>query len=236
MSEELIINETPQITDETIVERYTNFFVERFVYSVAELEDLSQEQRTHLMLNILEALSYLICDTDYLNLGNIKTVGNIINESYEVPKGLRRIGVSAGTKATFNPIAPNQIPNALNMLFYQYYHTWDEIDPFLREAMFNIKYMRIHPLEDGNKRSAKLILTANLWKEGLAPVIITKEDTDEYYDFINTQDYDSFAEFLKQRSNVETNTMCGFYKSLKGMSLTESVKDEDVKKLVLKIK
>lgn len=233
MSEELIEG---TISDDIIRERYLNFFVERFVYSVTELENLEDEQRCHLMLNILEAFSYLICDVDYLNIGDIKVVGDIINESYEVPRGLRRIGVTAGSKATFTPIAPNQIPNQLNMLMYQYYRNWNELDPFLREAMFHIKYMRIHPLEDGNKRSSKLIMTSNLWKAGIPPVIITKEDTDEYYDFLNNQDYDNFAEFLRQRSNIETNTMCGFYKSLKGMGLTESVKGEDVKKLVLKTK
>ena len=89
---------------------------------------------------------------------------------------------------------------------------WEGIDPFLKEAMFHITYMRIHPFEDGNKRSAKLITTINLLKEGIPPVIITKEDTDEYYEFINNCDYNGFAEFLKQRSNLEDNTMIGFYK------------------------
>ena len=222
------------MSEKSIKDKYVQFFVERFVYSVAELEELENtEQRNILMLNILEAFSYLLFDSDILTIGDIIRTGDIINESYDVPKGLRRIGVTAGAKASFSPIEPYKIPNELNMLIYQYYYNWDELDPFLREAMFNIKYMRIHPLEDGNKRSAKLIMTSNLWKMGIPPVIITKEDTDEYYDFINNFDYDGFAEFLRQRSNVETNTMCGFYKSLKGLSLIDEVKGEEVKKLIL---
>ena len=198
------------MSENTIKSKYISFFIERFVYSVAEFEELeNSEQRNMLMLNILEAFSYLLSDTEYLNIGDVIRTGNIINESYEVPQGLRRIGVTAGNKATFIPINPSKIPNELNMLFYQYYNMWNELDPFLREAMFNIKYMRIHPLEDGNKRSGKL------------------------YNFLNNQDYDNFAEFLRQRSNLETNTLCGFYKTLKGLTLTEEVNSEEVKKLVL---
>lgn len=222
------------MSENIVKSKYISFFIERFVYSVTELEDLDNiDQRNMLMLNILEAFSYLLDGDEYLNIGDIIRTGNIINESYDVPEGLRRIGVTAGSKATFTPINPRQIPNELNMLLYQYYNMWNELDPFLREAMFNIKYMRIHPLEDGNKRSGKLIMASNMWKQCIPPAIITKEDTDEYYYFLNNQDYDAFAEFLKQRSNLETNTLCGFYKTLKGLTLTETVNSEEVKKLVL---
>ena len=222
------------MSENLIKNKYISFFIERFVYSVTELEELENaEQRNLLMLNILEAFSYLLGNMDYLNIGDVIRTGNIINESYDVPQGLRRIGVTAGNKATFTPIHPRKIPSELNMLFYQYYNMWNELDPFLREAMFNVKYMRIHPLEDGNKRSGKLILASNMWKACIPPAIITKEDTDDYYDFLNSQDYEGFAEFLRQRSNLETNTLCGFYKILRGLTLTEDINSEEIKKLVL---
>ena len=222
------------MSENLIKNKYISFFIERFVYSVTELEELENtEQRNLLMLNILEAFSYLLGNMDYLNIGDVIRTGNIINESYDVPQGLRRIGVTAGNKATFTPIHPSKIPSELNMLFYQYYNMWNELDPFLREAMFNVKYMRIHPLEDGNKRSGKLILASNMWKACIPPAIITKEDTDDYYAFLNSQDYEGFAEFLRQRSNLETNTLCGFYKILRGLTLTEDINSEEIKKLVL---
>lgn len=222
------------MSENLIKNKYISFFIERFVYSVTELEELENaEQRNLLMLNILEAFSYLLGNMDYLNIGDVIRTGNIINESYDVPQGLRRIGVTAGNKATFTPIHPSKIPSELNMLFYQYYNMWNELDPFLREAMFNVKYMRIHPLEDGNKRSGKLILASNMWKACIPPATITKEDTDDYYAFLNSQDYEGFAEFLRQRSNLETNTLCGFYKILRGLTLTEDINSEEIKKLVL---
>lgn len=222
------------MSENLIKNKYISFFIERFVYSVTELEELENtEQRNLLMLNILEAFSYLLGNTDYLNIGDVIRTGDIINESYDVPQGLRRIGVTAGNKAMFTPIHPSKIPSELNMLFYQYYNMWNELDPFLKEAMFNVKYMRIHPLEDGNKRSGKLILASNMWKACIPPAIITKEDTDDYYDFLNSQDYEGFAEFLRQRSNLETNTLCGFYKILRGLTLTEDINSEEIKKLVL---
>ena len=34
-------------------------------------------------------------------------------------------------------------------------------DIYEREALFHIGLMRIHPFEDGNKRTAKIIMNAN---------------------------------------------------------------------------
>lgn len=55
--------------------------------------------------------------------------------------------------------------------------------------------MRIHPFEDGNKRCAKIILASNLLKSFCAPIIITEEDTKEYYEFINNCDYEVFLKY-----------------------------------------
>ena len=92
--------------------------------------------------------------------------------------------------------------------------------------------MHIHPFEDGNKRSGKIILATNLCKQGYPPIIITKVDLDEYYGYINNYDYDGFADFLRQRSKVENNTMCGFYKSLHNMPVYEEIEPKKLQRLL----
>lgn len=220
------------MSENLVRKEYIEFFIERFIYSVAELENMEKnEEREELMVNILIAFNYLLSKNDDLTLGDIIKIGNKVNEFSGISKGFRKIQVTAGNKAKFTTESPRQIPNKLNFLLYDYYHSVD--DPFLKEAKFHIKYMHIHPFEDGNKRSGKLVMASNFWKQGIAPAIITKTDTDLYYEFLNNYDYDGFADFLEQRSNIENNTMCGFYKTFKNIGFTEPVDDEKVRKLIL---
>lgn len=220
---------------EEFQKKYAKFFAERFVYSTAEVEKSDDKQiKKEQITSVLKAYKYLLekPSSERLTIKDIKTVGDIVNFDSDTAPGFRRIDVNPGLKATFTPSDPKNILNNLNQLLMNYYYMWNEIDPFLREAMFHISYMRIHPFEDGNKRSAKLITTINLLKEGLPPVIITKEDTDEYYEFINNSDCNGFAEFLKQRSNLEDNTMVGFYKIQENISPLDEVDNDSIRKIL----
>ena len=82
--------------------------------------------------------------------------------------------------------------------------------------------MRIHPFEDGNKRCAKIILASNLLKSFCAPIIITEEDTKEYYQLINNCDYEGFAEFLRQRSKLEMDTLVSLFKMKYNVPMDET--------------
>lgn len=208
---------------------YEEFYIERFIYSIAEVE--TYEDKKKIMQSVLEAYQYLLEVDGPLTLGNIKTVGNKVNSTDEnIPEGFRRIVVTPGDKANFTPVRPNLVPSSLSDLLYNYYYIWEGLDPFLKEAMFHIKYMRIHPFEDGNKRSGKLILTTNLCKAGLPPILITKEDTSAYYEFVSEEDYEGFAEFIRQRSHIENTTMCAFYKAYYDLSILDDVDGEEVQK------
>ena len=43
--------------------------------------------------------------------------------------------------------------------------TKEDLTIYEREALFHIGLMRIHPFEDGNKRTAKIIMNANFFKK-----------------------------------------------------------------------
>lgn len=92
--------------------------------------------------------------------------------------------------------------------------------------MFHINFMRIHPFEDGNKRCAKIILASNLLKSFCAPIIITEEDTKEYYKYINNCDYDGFAEFLRKRSKLEIDTLVSLFKMKYNIPMDETPEKE----------
>ena len=105
------------------------------------------------------------------------------------------IGIYNGLKTMNRDGLSRDYIHILYALIDNYYNVWNLLDPFLREAMFHINFMRIHPFEDGNKRCAKIILASNLLKSFCAPIIITEEDTKEYYEFINNCDYEVFLKY-----------------------------------------
>ena len=80
-------------------------------------------------------------------------------------------------------VAPDSkdIPRDMKKLLDDYYGKWKKYDVFEREALFNIEFLRIHPFEDGNGRTSRLILNFNLLKQGHAPVLIKEGMRDQYF-------------------------------------------------------
>ncbi len=203
-------------------EAYKRFYMERFIYSNTEIEGIkTKEERTIFVDLMLQAFNEIFTSNNLLDVGIIKSVGNIVNYEKGI-EGFRKINIYPGNYTTFLPSMPYQIYSHIYSLLDNYYNVWTDLDPFLREAMFHINFMRIHPFEDGNKRSAKIILASNLLKSSCAPIIITEEDTEEYYSFINNLDYDGFAEFLKQRSKIEFDTLVSLFKMIYSVPMDES--------------
>lgn len=207
--------------------KYLEFYIERFVYTSIDIEenknDISIKQKK---INLLEAFKNILSNENkIIDVWEIRDLGDLINKDEEVPSGFRRIQVSAGEKANFIPVPPIEILQRLYSLLDNYKNIWCDLDVFEKEAIFHIEFMRIHPFEDGNKRTAKTILNRNLIYQDRAPVIILDEDTDLYYKFINERDYSGFAKFLEQRSMSELTNMVGLYKVLNSVPIEVKAND-----------
>jgi len=201
-------------------------FLDRFCYSATDLEKkLSSDDRKLAIQNLLEAFNYLMNNQDErLALSDIISVGNMINKEAGI-EGLRKIFVSAGRLADWEPVMPSKIYYSLYSLLSNYYEVWTERDIYEKEAAFHIALMRIHPFEDGNKRTAKIILNANFVKQNYPPVVITEGETEVYYKFINDQDVIGFAKFLKSKSLQELSNLISYYKITHKIPITDSVVD-----------
>ena len=83
---------------------------------------------------------------------------------------------------------------------------WNILPVYLKEAKLHIELVRTQPFEDGNKRTARIITNYNLVKQNRAPIIIEKEELDEYWNYINNYDVEGFTNFLKNKSQKEKGT------------------------------
>jgi len=65
-----------------------------------------------------------------------------------------------------------------------------------REAIFHIRFERIHPFSDGNGRTGRIIMNHNLLKYGIAPVLITSVMSDDYKNCINENDVNGLTKMM----------------------------------------
>lgn len=214
------------LSNEEFREQYFLAYLDRFVYNATDLEKgISSEERKIAIENLLSAFHYLMeLDASKLSPVDVSTVGDFVNREDGI-EGFRRIEVSAGNYAEWEPVPPRSIYYSIYSLLDNYYNVWTYRDVYEKEAEFHIMLMRIHPFEDGNKRAAKILMNANFVKQNYPPVIITEGDTEKYYNFINNQDVEGFANFLKERSLQELQTLISYYKVAYKIPITDSVID-----------
>ena len=89
------------------------------------------------------------------------------------------------------------------MMYYIYNYIHDEQDIFTKIAKYHIDFEKIHPFEDGNGRTGRLLINYELLKNDLPPVVIVKEDRVKYFEFLKNNDSNGLAKWLKELSMRE---------------------------------
>ena len=183
------------------LDRYFGSLVNRFTYS-----NMSNSKTTVILNDNMKTFNYLLGKLS-INEGMskelIKTVANMVNSSNPyISNEYRKIGnVIADTDIPIS--SPDNIDTELSILLDYYNNQWSTLDAYQREALFNFYFIRIHPYEDGNRRTSRLILNFNLLRQGLSPVIITSELNEAYYKCIKYADVDSLARLFREQSLKE---------------------------------
>ena len=139
----------------------------------------------------------------------IKRINETINRDIKDTEGYRTVQVFIRGSEHIPP-APEKIPNLMNYFIYNY--NQDEEDIFVKIAKYHIEFEKIHPFEDGNGRTGRLLLNYELLKNDIYPVVITKEDRVKYFEFLKNNDSLGLAEWLKELSNIEKERMEKFGK------------------------
>lgn len=131
----------------------------------------------------------------------IKEAAVLINKNISEIAGYRTVPVRI-KGAQHVPPAPNQVPQQMMYFVYNYNHTEYE-DIFQKLAQNHIQYERIHPFEDGNGRTGRLILNFELLRNDMPPIVIPKDDRTEYFEMLAAQDSQRLAGFFKELCQEE---------------------------------
>jgi len=187
---------------------YLELLINRITLSTMSLEkdlgDPNDSKNAIPFKDNMRAFKLLISKKNELLTENlIIEVANIINESsMYISNGYRKQGTYSD-EWEMSISSPESIHQKMDALLTNYYSWGGGMDPYEREARFHIEFIKIHPFEDGNRRTARLLLNFNLLRQGLAPVIITK-DLDEYYkSYIRNESVEDMANIFRIQSTRE---------------------------------
>ena len=137
----------------------------------------------------------------------IKSLNEIINKDIKDTDGYRTIQVFIRGSEHIPP-TPEKIPNLMNYFIYNYNH--DEQDVFYKIAKYHIDFEKIHPFEDGNGRTGRLLINYELIKNNIPPIVISKENRVKYFELLRNNDTTNLAKWFKELSDEEKNRMENF--------------------------
>jgi len=164
----------------------------------------------------------------------------ILKESYEVdaitPEGQptkKRVNVGiykstpnhvkTKTGEIFRFATPEETPAMMNDLVNWYRVKIEKIDinPILLAAEFHYKYIRIHPFDDGNGRTARILMNFILMQFGYPPVIIKTNDKENYFAALRQADAGLIEPFIEYISKNLNNSLEIMIKGAEGENIEE---------------
>ena len=134
----------------------------------------------------------------------IKKLNETINKDIKDTNSYRTVQVFIQGSEHIPP-RPEKVPNL--MMYYIYNYTHDEQDTFSKIAKYHIEFEKIHPFEDGNGRTGRLLINYELLKNNIPPVVISKEDRVKYFEFLKNSDDTGLAKWLSTLSAQEKERM-----------------------------
>lgn len=187
----------------------------------------------------LDAFDYAMGLED-ISASEIIKINNIVNNSnVDKVEGFKKTNNDI-FGASFTPVDKMMVPREIQKLLFEYKNGFGEeiLDPnepgisydervnriykiFEREAKFHIRFERIHPFNDGNGRTGRILMNYNLLKQGMAPVLITNFMSRDYKKYINDFNVEELTKMLLSSSSQQMTTWVSFAKG--GISLKDEI-------------
>ncbi|MEM6720759.1 MAG: Fic family protein [Bacteroidota bacterium] len=105
----------------------------------------------------------------------------------------------------------------------------ETVNPILLAAEFHYKFIRIHPFDDGNGRTARIIMNFVLMKYGFPPTIIKTEDKENYFAALRLADTGNIEAFIQYIAQNLIHSLELMIAGAKGETIEE---DDDIEKEV----
>ncbi|TRX02218.1 Fic family protein [Flavobacterium gawalongense] len=133
--------------------------------------------------------------------------------------------VKTKTGEIFYFATPEETPSKMTDLinWYREKSEQKDVNPIFLAAEFHYKFIRIHPFDDGNGRTARILMNFILMKFDYPPVIIKTEDKANYFAALQLADAGNIEAFIEYVSQNLVRSLEIMIAGAKG----ESIEEED---------
>ncbi len=121
----------------------------------------------------------LVGDDPYLNAGNYRNIGVVITGSEHTPP------------------EPFELPFKMQELIQWIADNYDTENPIILGAVAHHELAKIHPFNDGNGRTARLLLNLILMKKGYPICSIKRTERPRYYDSMSFADDGNYHQIIE---------------------------------------
>lgn len=137
--------------------------------------------------------------------------------------------VKSKTGEIFRFASPEETPALMHdlIIWYQEKLKDKNLNPILLASNFHYKFIRIHPFDDGNGRTARILMNFILMQFGFPPVIIKTEDKYNYFSALQQADSGIIEPLINYISENLNRSLELMIKGARGENIEE---DEDLSK------
>ena len=206
----------------TIIEKEESDFVIRFTYNSNAIEGNRLTLRdTYLIINEKQIPSGAP-PKDYNEAINGKEAfdflkrykGKLAIEFIERLNGIltKNTGVTYPGRIRFFPVKiegadfapPNEkdVPRLLKEMISFYYEKKNNLHPFVMACLIHVKFVEIHPFEDGNGRTGRSLMNWVLIKEGYPKLFVPVKNRQQYYEAIDLHNAGKHKEYCNRMFGI----------------------------------
>ena len=155
------------------------------VNEIIETGDTKYQNRNEVkeVKNSIIAFEYLQKSFKF-NLVSVKKLYHILTKDLVMdgkipyPRGFKKIANIVGNSQT---TAPEKVEEELQHLINWYKDNKNKLHPLILAFEFHRKYEFIHPFQDGNGRTGRLIMNKILMSAGYTPIVVYKDNKLSYF-------------------------------------------------------
>ncbi|MBO2945649.1 Fic family protein [Paenibacillus sp. F411] len=165
------------------------------------------------------AFNYVIENIDQeLTISVIKEIHSLLLDRIHHERGRFKSQENTVVGANFQTVSPSDTFSRMNQwlqnLNDQIQKAKSSDDIILSVCSSHIEFERIHPYSDGNGRTGRLLMMHVLLQNQILPLVILKDNKQEYYQFLENQDATGFAAYAKATIEKEQQRYHAFMNSL----------------------
>ena len=107
-----------------------------------------------------------------------------------------------------------------------YFYNHSTLPLLERIADFHIQFEHIHPFEDGNGRTGRLLINHELIRNNEIPIVIPDNKRAEYFEYLQNYDVKGLAHMIEELQKVEKEKMNLYVKEIVSEDIDKSIEED----------